>query len=233
MTRRLLFFLILLLCMPLALTAQHPNRLNYGVKSGFGSTIYYIEDLSIARQAIHDFTPRSEVSWQGSVFLRFNMGRHYLQSECCLSNSRYTLQFPTEEWYDYARKSDVSSISTRLQSIEVPLLYGFHLRQEGDYGMSLFAGPKLCCILPEHSTHTFTHFTHQSIAEVIRPVNAAFVAGFGINIRRLFFDFNAEAGLTNISKQFNTVGQNGTVSTSDIVFHRHKNSVSFSVGLMF
>lgn len=233
MMNRPLSFLIVLLCVPFALTAQNVRRFNYGVKSGFGSTIYSVQELAIARHAIEEFNTRSEVSWQGSVFLRFNMSRHYLQTECCLNNSRYTLQFPTQAWYAYARKSDVSSISTRLRSIEVPLLYGFHLRQEGDYGMSLFAGPKLCFILPVHSDHTFTNFTHRSISEVVHPVSAAFVAGFGINIRRLFFDFNGEIGLTDISRQFHSVGQNGAVSTSDIVFQRRKNSVCFSVGFMF
>ena len=231
--KRLLFLLILLQCMPFMLTARDVHRLNYGVKSGFGSTIYSIQELSIEGHAIDDIDTRSEVSWQGSVFLRLNMERHYLQTECCLSNSRYTLLFPTDSWYDYARRSDISSISTRLQSIEVPLLYGYHLRQEGDYGMSLFVGPKLCCTLPQNSTHTFTNFTQQSIAEVVRPVRAAAIFGFGINIRRLFFDFTAEAGLSDVSKQFNTISQNGVYSTSDIEFHRHKNSVSFSVGLIF
>lgn len=232
--RNTLFLIILMQSLSLALAAQEDmHRFNFGMKSGFGSTIYSIQELSIAGHTINDIDTRSEVSWQGAFFLRLNMNRHYLQTECSLCNSRYTIQFPTYVWYEYARQSDISTISTRMQCIEVPLLYGIHLRQEGDYGMSLFVGPKLCYILSDRSQHTFTNFTHQSITEVVHPFSTAAVFGFGINIHRLFFDFAAEAGLTQISKQFNTVNQNGAVKTSDIIYDRRKNSVNFSIGFMF
>lgn len=227
------FCLLLVLCMPLTLTAQQAPRLNFGVKGGFGSTLYSLQELSISGHPIDAFDTHSLVSWQGAAVLRLNIKRHYLQTECGLSNNKYTVQFPSEMVYDYARKSDISTISTHLQCLEVPLLYGYQLRQEGDYSMSVFTGPKLCCILPDRSQYTFTNFTHKSIAETVRPINTALVAGFCINIRHLFFDLCAEAGLSNVSKQFNTISQSGVASNTDIVYNRHRNSINFSVGVLF
>ena len=232
MNHRLLLCLVGLY-LPAMLAAQDMHRLNYGVKGGFLTTLFTVNELCIEGNTISDISTQSGVSAQGTVFLRYNIGRQYLQAACTAANHRYTASFPTRTWYDYARPSDVSTISSQLFCIHVPLLYGYHLRQEGDYGMSLFAGPELCCLLPGKSSNTFTNFTQRSIDESVHWVYGGMMAGFSINIRHLFFDFTAEAGLGNISKQYSTIRQNGIRSTSDIVFNRCMHSLGFSVGFMF
>mgnify|MGYP003295337979 CR=1 FL=1 len=225
--------LILLLFVALRASAQEGQALNVGLRAGFSSSIYSVEKLSIENHPIIDFTTKSEVSVHYATFLRVNMHRHYLQTEVAYSISRYSVLFPTSSWSDFTKPSDVSTISTKLTGIEVPIYYGYHIRQENVYGMSFFMGPKLSIVLPELSSHVFENFTQASIAETISRYNYSAVVGMGVNIGMLSFDVAFEAGLNNISRYFTTTDSKGNISTNDFIFDRRKNGISFSVGLMF
>lgn len=230
--RYTLLFIALLTSLSQICQAQKAQRFNYGAKGGFSSTIYSIDQLSISGHEITDFTPNSEVSWFGSLFLRMNIKRHYLQTDCSFANSRYSISFPTTQWNSYARNTDKSTINTTLKCLEIPICYGYQIQKEGYYCMSIFAGPKLAFILPGQSRHTFENFTQNSITEAVHTANASAVAGFCIQIRDVFFDCTGEAGLNDISSHFTSIGTNGKTYKDDIIFHRHKNGISFSIGFI-
>ena len=61
------------------------------------------------------------------------------------------------------------------------------------------------------------------------------VIGLGVNIANIFFDFRYEIGLTNISKSIiYEKDTNGIISQEKGIFiNRHRNVLSFSLGVIF
>lgn len=234
MIRRGAFILFLCFCSALTYARQREIALiNYGVKGGFSSTLYEINELTIASQPINEHMAKSEISSFYTAFVRLNMKRHYIQTEASYNISNYTIEFATGQWNPAAMPHDKSAISTQIIGVEVPLYYGYHILREGPYGMSFFIGPKAKFILMDYSSHTFENIPYSQITESINPLNFSLMTGFGVNIARVFFDFSFEYGLHNISKGFNTIDIKENESTQDMVFNRRKNVLSFSVGFMF
>lgn len=208
-------------------------NVNYGAKTGFSSTIYEIQNLSVMEQPITEYMAHSEISSFYTIFARLNIYRHYIQTECSYNVSKYSISFDSDQWNPHALSNEQSTIGTKIIGLEVPLYYGYHLMKEGPYGMSFYIGPKAKFVLTDYSTHTFEHLPYAAISETIYPINFSLMVGIGINISRVFFDFSFEYGLHNISREFFTTDLESNVETNDFVFDRRKNVLSFSVGFIF
>ena len=234
MNRRLSVILFFSLCFVCTFAKQRSYTLfNCGVKGGFSSTFYEVDELVVGGVPINEFVTKSEISSFYTVFLRSNIKRHYLQTELSYNVSNYTIEFSSDQWQTPRQATNLSSISTKIIGLEVPLYYGFHILQEGSYGMSLYFGPKAKFILTDLSKHKFVEFPYKSIEESIHPINFSLLVGLGINISQVFFDFSFEYGLHNISNGFTTIDIEGKTSTNNLIFNRRKNVLSFSVGFMF
>lgn len=229
MIRRVAIITILSLCC-IVTNAQHKkvSLINYGVKGGFSSTVYDVNELTVSSMPINDYMAKSEISLFYTAFARVNIKRHYLQTEASYNISNYSIDFNCDIWNHMADSQEKSTFSTKIIGIEVPLYYGYHILKEGPYGLSVYAGPKAKFILTNRSKHTFENFPYNDITEHIYPINFSLMAGLGINISRVFFDFSFEAGLHNISKGFTTDNDN----PDDLIFDRRKNVLSFSIGFI-
>ncbi len=235
MRRTLTATLLFLCCMVSSYAKQHKEALvNFGVKTGFSSTIYGVQQLQVQGHPINEYTAKSEISLFHTLFTRINIKRkHYLQTEFTYNISNYSITLPTQQWKENATPQDVSTIGTKIIGFEIPLLYGYHILKEGPYGMSFYGGPKAKMILTDMSIHNFDNFDYTEISETIYPINFSLMIGMGINIRNIFFDFSFEYGLHNISKGFTTIDIYGDTQTNDLIFDRKKNVLSFSIGFMF
>lgn len=232
MTRKL-FILILLFPCSLIVAQQKPVKITYGVKTGFSSTIYDVQELSVLQTPISYYISHSEISMFYTAFARLNIHRHYIQSECSYNISNYAISFNTNEWCPKADPSMHSTIDTKIIGLEVPIYYGYHIIKDASYGMSFYIGPKAKFVLTNYSRHTFESFPFEDIEETIYPINFSLMIGMGINISPVFFDFSFEYGLHNISHEFITTMSDGTTATDALVFDRRKNVLSFSIGFMF
>lgn len=225
--------LILTLCCIFSYAQQKDNVINFGVKSGFSSTIYEIEKLVVGSMPINELTAKSEISSFYTAFLRVNIRRHYLQSELNYNISNYSIIFPTTQWDPAATATEKSSISTKIIGLEVPLYYGYHIIKEGPYSMSLYIGPKAKYILTDYSRHVFENLPYRQIEESIYPINFSLMTGLEVNISRIFFDFSFEYGLHNISRGFTIIDDEPYSDMQELAFNRRKNVLSFSFGFMF
>lgn len=235
MPRRVVAILVLCLCCALSHAQQQRSHslINYGVKTGFSSTIYEVEDLVVAGAPINSYVSKSEISSFYTAFARVNMKRHYLQTELSYNISNYTIHFNTTQFNPSAQPHDKSTIGTKIIGLEVPLYYGYHILHDGPYGLSFYMGPKVKFTLTDFSRHTFENFPYTEIKENINPFNFSFMVGMGINISRVFFDFAFEYGLHNISNGFTTIDLEEYTSHEAFIFNRRKNVLSFSIGFMF
>lgn len=213
--------------------AQQERKINVGAKAGFSSATYSVFALSVNGTEISDFTPRSEVSNYFTLFVRYNKGRHYLQTEASYDINHYSVVFPTQQWYGLANRTDRTVINTHLTSIGIPLIYGYHTHKENLYGMSFYIGPKMNFVLPSRSKGSYENFTQDVITEFVAPVLWSTVVGYGINIRNLFFDFNFQLGINKVSRGFVTNHDNVKNDHNDIIFQRRRNDICFSAGFIF
>lgn len=234
MIRRVDITLLLCLCCMLTFAQQKGVALiNYGVKGGFSSTIYEVNELSVAGSPINEFIAKSEISSFYTAFARINIKRHYLQTEVSYNISNYSIEFSRDQWDDTAQPHNKSIIGTKIIGLEVPFYYGYHILKEGPYGLSFYIGPKAKFVLTNYSRHTFENSPYKELEESIYPINFSLMTGLGVNISRIFFDFSFEYGLHNISKEFNTIDTENNFSTNSLIFNRRKNVLSFSIGFMF
>ena len=227
--------LIALLIISIHAYGQHKSEfsINYGVKTGFSSTIYDVNEFTVLQTPITEYTSHSEISSFYTGFVRFNLNRHYLQTECSYNISKYSISFPVSEWYPISESKDNSAIYTKITGIEFPLYYGYHIIKDREYGMSFFMGPKAKFVITDISNHVFEKLPFSNVAEVIYPINFSLMVGLGISISPVFFDFSFEYGLHNISDYFEATLFNGDISHNALVFDRRKNVLSFSIGFMF
>lgn len=234
MRRRAAIILALCFCCTFTFARQNGTSLvSYGVKAGFSSTFYEVDKLMVEGSPINQFTAKSEISSFYTAFARVNINRHYLQTEFSYNISNYSIEFSKNQWNPSEQSHDISVIRTKITGFEVPFFYGYHLLKEGPYGLSFYIGPKAKFILTDYSKHTFENSPYLELEESIQPINFSIMAGLGINISRVFFDFSFEYGLHNISKGFTTTDEEMYVSENSLIFDRKKNVLSFSVGFMF
>ena len=233
MRHRLALIVLLIISIHVHGQQKPPVTINYGLKTGFSSTIYDVREFSVLQAPITEYTSHSEISSFYTAFLRVNMQRHYLQTECSYNISKYSISFPIHQWAPMYTGTEHSSISTKINGIEVPLYYGYHIVKDATYGMSFYMGPKAKFVITNISNHVFDKLPFTNVTETIHPINFSMMIGMGISISPVFFDFSFEYGLHNISDHFVATNSRGEEYPNGLIFNRRKNVLSFSIGFMF
>lgn len=218
-------------------TSKTPNdrKVNFGLRGGFNSSMYLVSELQLNGLKINDTQNNYKIGYVGSIFVRFNMKKHFIQPEISYAVSRCEIQFDKLGSHDPAIAPDYALVNSSIHTLEIPLLYGYNIVKKGPYGMSVFIGPKLRYLWNKQNDITFENFNKESVKEELYPFNISGVLGVGVNISNLYFDFRYEIGMRNISK---SVTYDDTASTNDeektpIIFRRRDIALSFSLGLIF
>lgn len=208
------------------------KSINVGVKAGFNSTMFIITHMNIGGITIDDRTNNYKIGYFGSLFLRYNTHRSFIQAEASINQSKCEVTFNKSQ-LNTTNNIGEASINSTINSIDFPLLYGYNIVKESPYGMSIFIGPKLCYIWKSNTD--FYDLDQSDIQEKFYPITVSAVIGLSVNISRLFFDFRYEQGLHNISRsiQYTAKDENGLTQSNDFSFRRRAQVLSFSVGMMF
>lgn len=215
-------------------TGKHESPVNFGIKGGFTSSSFLISDFSIEGVPIDVVQNNYRIGYFGSLFMRINFDKHFLQPEISynVNRSSLTFQMPADEgeMLPGDRLSSMS-ISSSIHSIDIPVIYGYNFIKQGPYSLAIFGGPKIRCIMTGLSNTEFEGFEQTDIKEELHPFNVSLTMGVAVNISNIFFDFRYDAGLHNISK--------GVTYTDDssagnaIHFKRRNDVLSFSLGIFF
>ncbi len=213
---------------------EKENRVNVGIKGGFNSSMYFASHLEIEGEVMHSIENWYKVGYWGAVFFRFNMKRHFIQPELTFSVSKGSILFNRNQNHPDSENAR-ADINTTIRSFDLPVLYGYNFIKKDEYGMSFFIGPKLSYVWSQKSDTEFSGFTQNNISEDLYPFHYSAVLGLGVNISNIFFDFRYETGLHNISKSITYTSEvNGITATQhNLIADRHKNVLSFSLGVMF
>lgn len=240
MKKLFLFITLLILGLPVQIQAEKDahqkgeDKINVGIKGGFNSSMYFTSRLQLDGERMEDVQNNYKVGYFAALFFRVHMKRHFIQPEVMYNVYKGEIAFDKNQNKENTSPS-FAKLNGTIHSLEIPLLYGYSFVKTRPYGMALFIGPKLEYVW-KHKTHEeFTGFDQSGIEEELRPLNISSVIGLGVNIANIFFDFRYEIGLTNISKSitYNKVVNEEAVREKGIFINRHRNVLSFSLGVIF
>jgi hypothetical protein len=213
------------------------QRVNYGIKAGFNSSMYRVSNFVINDITIDEVQNEYRVGYGASLFSRVNLGNHFIQLETSYNISLCEIVFDKLGGLHPDIEPDYASISSRIHSIGFPLLYGYNIVKTGPYGMSVFAGPQLRYIWNKQNEITFDNFDQEGINEVLHPFNLSLLAGVAVTVSPIFFDFRYEQCLNNISRSVTYTSiesSGGSWERTNMIFLPRKDHVlSFSLGIMF
>lgn len=239
MKKFLFLITLLILGLPIPMHAKEDGqsqepKINVGIKGGFNSSMYFTSRLELNGERMEDVQNNYKVGYFAALFVRLHIKRHFIQPEVMYNVYKGEIAFDKNQNKENI-PPDFAKLNSSIHSLELPILYGYSFVKSHPYGMALFIGPKLEYIWKRKTHEEFTGFGYSDIKEELRPLNVSSVIGLGVNIANIFFDFRYEIGLTNISKSItyaNTIdGQ--TVQAEGISIHRHRNVLSFSLGVIF
>lgn len=222
------------------LKPHHDRPVNFGIKGGFTSSLFLVSNFSVNGVAIDEIQNNYKIGYFGSLFMRINFDRHFLQPEISYNVNRCNITFEKTLPEDAPAGTipTEASITSSIHSIDIPVIYGYNFIKEGPYSLAAFGGPKIRYIWDKKSEVTFENFDQLNIKEELRPLNLSFTVGVAVTISRVFFDFRYDIGLHNISKRVTCEAPadnsaDETASSNEIRFHRRDNVLSFSLGVFF
>ena len=211
------------------------HKVSFGVKGGFNSAMTFTDQLSYGNQELSGIQNNYKVGYLATVFARITLkNKHFFQPEISYDISQGSISI--NNLRENATLLESSAlIKTKMVSLGVPLLYGYKFIDAYPYGMSLFFGPKISWTLEDMTSSEFSGFYQKNITEEFHPFNYSIVAGIGVNISNIFFDFRYEAGLNNITKSvfYDKQQTESPYNEHEITLKRRKNILSFSVGVIF
>lgn len=217
-------------------TTPHYDRpVNFGFKGGFTSSLFLVSDLNVNGVSIKEVQNNYKIGYFGSVFMRINFERHFLQPEVSYNVNRCNITFrkPLEDDAPIGTIPAEASITSSIHSIDVPVIYGYNFIKEGPYSLAVFGGPKIRYIINKQSDIDFENFDQHNIKETLHPLNISFTLGVAVNISRIFFDFRYDLGLHNMSRRISyELPPDATGEDYGIHFSRRDNVLSFSLGVL-
>ena len=225
-----------LLCQ--ALSAQsilrmEEKRFNFGAKVGFNATLPVVNSLRVLDFEANQFQTSYQVGYLAAIFFRFNIQRFYIQPSPSWHYGRshldFVINFPEIE--GEADPPLKGNLQMRTQSLELPVLLGYHLVKQGPYGLSLMVGPK---VKYNYKLDYKMAFDDRQIrfANDDTPFGVNIVTGMGVSIGRLFFDFVYEFGLNQTEANFKQLNASPE-SSFEIQLNKRTNVMSMSIGMLF
>lgn len=212
-------------------TTVNDKKVNFGLKAGFSSTIYITNGFELNSKKIDTIQNIYKIGYNFSAFLRYNIAKHYIQTEVGYYINRAEIEFDKNQGTDNAEQ-DNAYVRSRLHSIDIPILYGYNFIKKGIYGMSFFIGPKVKFNLNGQHKISYSNLGVDNIEEKLYPVNFGATLGISVYISRVFFDFRYDQILHNISKSVSYSNPSGAAAVTNVKLHRRDNMLSFSLGII-
>lgn len=208
---------------------------NWGAKVGFNSAFPLFDHFTIDGKQVEDINTEYKVGLLASLFCRINLERFFVQPSLEWTHSK------SDIYFNYASDSNDLSANDVVQpeeyrklkvsSFGVPVLIGYNIIKEGPYGLSLMAGPKIKYNY-KNSYFTEVNGTEHEYTQDSTPWNVGIIAGVGVSISRLFFDFTYEFGLNATDADFHERASSQPIP-QEIRIDKRTNMMSFSLGVLF
>ena len=234
-----IYIIALACCLGLSAKAQklmdiEDKAFNFGAKVGFNASFPVINSLSINGQQVENIDIEYQVGYLAALFCRVNIERFFLQPSFSWHREEGYFRFSTPANLLSGTETGGNSnlLKMRTNSMDLPILVGYHLVKNGPYRLSFTVGPRF-------KYNYKVSYTVESTASQIEYINdntpfgINIDAGVGVSIGRLFFDFVYEFGLNQVESDFSRVGDASTGIDYDITIDKRTNVMSISLGFLF
>lgn len=213
---------------------RYDKPFDVSFRVGFNSALPLIHQFTIDDIEITDRQIHYKVGYLAAVTFSVNFNRFTLQPSVSWYHKEAQIRFalPLNSQINSSINSlERYNLDLEGNSLEVPILVGYHVVKEGPYGMSIKFGPK--GIYQYKTKHRCEDSSFQAYYEKDNMRYAFnFVSAVGVTIGRLFLDFSYEFALHNVRSDFKfydaAQDRNGTLS-----FERRTNVLNFSLGAVF
>lgn len=202
--------------------------LSYGVKAGFNSTMFIIDEFVVNGTTISDLQNKYKLGYNVSVFARFSANRHLIQVGPEFSIINGEIKFDKKASQHPDIQPDYAYIISNIKSVNVPIVYGYSIVDEKPYNFSVFAGPVFKYLWQDKSKIEFINIFND-VKEELSPFAVNLKVGVSVRLSYIFFDFAYEICLNNISKSIERL----SAPDEEIVLDRRNNTISFSLGCTF
>lgn len=227
--------LLALFLSPCFICAQEKEKMlkfNFGAKAGFQAIAYNNPKFEIDGYEFDSNTLHSnKIGYTVAPFARLSIKRFYVQTESVFGIARHSFDFKDVSESDNGTATLVPNQTTynlRTICLQVPIVFGYHIIQEGKYQMSLFTGPKTKFVFTAHSKQDFKHFKYPDLEEILKKRCYYWEIGLGVKIGYVFFDFIYDWGITKASEYIVS-----NIDNRKFKSDRRDNIFSFSVGMIF
>lgn len=213
---------------------QKNKRINWGAKCGFNSSMFFIEKLLIENTRIDKLQNNYKLGYSGTLFLRLNMKKHFMQAEGEYIVSKGEILFDKNILKGLDSYPDYAHIESKISTVDFNILYGYNIVQKGIYGLNVYCGPKLKHIINKYSDTELKGIEDLSLSEDFKPLQVTALFGIGVNIANIFLDFRYEVGFGNISKTIYSYNPSVGLTSIDnnVIVDRHYNSITFNIGIL-
>ncbi len=209
------------------------KRFNFGIRAAVDAPFISHRDLYID-WVKQEYAPdyESGIGASLAIFGRMNFDRHYLQIEAGASYFSTSATLPIYLFYDECH--EISEISGRTVTIDVPILYGYSFVKKPPYEFSFFGGPKFRYSFDFANECVTTNNYILSVDNDINPASACFIVGLAAKISRFTIDFRYEIGITVDKKpdKYMLYQDNIPVKSGSIYMKNGINLLSFSLGVI-
>ena len=223
--------LLAALIFPCSFVAQEKEqqlKFNFGAKVGFQAIAYNNPEFEIEGYEFDSNTLHSnKIGYTVAPFARLTKDKLYVQAETVFGIARHSFDFKATD-NSNSLIPNQTTYNLRTICLQVPIVVGYHIIQEGKYQMSLFTGPKTKFVFTAHSNQEFKHFKYENLEEVLKKRCYYWEIGLGVKIGYVFFDFIYDWGITKASEYIISTTDNRKFRSD-----RRDHIFSFSVGMIF
>ena len=173
----------------------------FGPKIGINSTASDLKKQNTSNITYSDLKSKPYIGFQGGLFFRFDLPkRFYLQPEVYFAMKGGAFAYTVKP--DANAPIQDASQSIKLNTVDLPILFGWRLINLKSLNMRFCAGPFASYIINKSVkiTEGGTDVSPISSNDVIKDVIWGAQAGVGIDILKLTFDCRYEIGFNNLSK---------------------------------
>lgn len=219
----------------LQIVSDQNATFNWGAKIGFNSILPVINSFVVEDVVIENSRVEYKVGYMAAFFCRVNIERFFVQPSISWHNNE------SDVYFSYPREfagSEVNApngmkdqLNLKIRSLELPILIGYNIVKEKPFGLSIMAGPKVKYNYKIRYKSNLEDFQYEYTSDdTAYRINL--VAGIGVTLWNLFFDFTYDIGLNYKEKNFRRVDDD-TPMPGNMMFDKRLNMMGFSLGLLF
>ena len=223
------------------ITNYKEKTFNWGGKIGLNASIPIVKSITIKGIEMENINQQYKVGYEASIFARLNIQHFYIQPAFTWQYTQGEIRFniPTEidanslpGEFSFQNVGTQSLITYKAATLIIPVKIGYYIIKGGPFALSLMFGPNLKY---NYKTHYSTNLTDQArkFEDDNTPFGLGLETGVGVSIGRLFFDFNYEFGLNEVTSNFYETGKNKTNSYNILRIEKRTNTMRFSLGFLF